>query len=344
MDHRKIKNVLIIQTAFIGDVILTTPVIGALSAVLPDARIDFLTIPKSSSVLANNPRLREIIIFDKKGRDSGILGLWRIAKMLEKNKYDLCIIPHRSFRSAFLAHMTRATIRIGFDRSAWKSRFTDIVTYNDDSHEIERNLSLLRPIAIKNPLIPPTLFSSEDDILFIGDLCRKRGFSDGDNIMAIAPGSVWPTKRWPEEYFNELCRNLTAEGFKPVLIGSKEDAALCERISTNSEETPSLAGITTLSQSYEFLTRCTGIITNDSAPLHLGMAAQIPVFAIFGPTVPAFGFAPFGEKSVIFERANLKCRPCSIHGGNKCPVKTFECMLVLKPDQLIEKIRIFFTD
>lgn len=344
MDSNKIKKALIIQTAFIGDVILTTPVIEVLSASLPDVEIDFLTIPRSTTILSNNPGIQNIIKFDKRGRDKSVLGLWRTAKILQKNIYDLCIVPHRSLRSAFLAYMTHATIRVGFDRSAWKSGFTHLVPYDSNMHEIERNLSLLHPINIDSPLIPPTLYSSNDDKLLIRKLWDSFGFKSSDKIMAIAPGSVWSTKRWPEKYFIELCHLLSAEGFKPVLIGSREDESLCKRISKTSGGIKSIAGMTTLPQSYEFLSYCAGIVTNDSAPLHLGMASHIPVFAIFGPTVPAFGFAPFGKYSVIFEKKDLKCRPCSIHGGNKCPIKTFECMLSLKPDQLIKNIQVYFSN
>jgi len=342
MDPKKIKKALIIQTAFIGDVILTTPVIDLLHSSLPDIEIDFLTIPMSSSILSFNPFLNKTIIFDKKNKDKGLSGLWRTGKLLHSTHYDLCLVPHRSIRSVVLTFMTQASIRVGFNRSALKKVFTDIVSYDKNIHEIERNLSLLRAVGIQGQLMSPVIYASEDDKLFIRNLCQENGFKEEDKIIAIAPGSVWPTKRWPDDYFAELCRRLRTEGFKAVLVGSREDKALCEKISANSEETSSIAGATTLTQTFEFFKLCAGVVTNDSAPLHLGMAAQIPVFAIFGPTVSAFGFGPFGKKSIIFENDNLNCRPCSIHGGKKCPIKTFECMVSVKPDRVAEKIRSFY--
>jgi heptosyltransferase-2 len=342
MDPKKIKKALIIQTAYIGDVILTTPVIDVLHSSLPEIEIDFLTIPKSSIILKYNPFLNKTIIFDKKKKDKGLSGLWRLGKLLYNKHYDLCIVPHRSFRSAVLALMTRASIRIGFNRSSFKKVFTDIVPYNQNIHEIERNLSLLRAVGIQGQRMFPVIHASKDDQLVIRNLWQDMGFKEKDKVIAIAPGSVWPTKRWPDDYFAELCQRLKVDGFKVVLVGSREDISLCEKISINSEKTSSIAGETTLTQTFEFFKLCAGVVTNDSAPLHLGMAAQIPVFAIFGPTVPAFGFGPFGENSIIFENDNLNCRPCSIHGGKKCPIKTFECMVSVMPDRLSEKIRSFY--
>ncbi len=344
MNPKEIKKALVIQTAFIGDVILTTPLINVLHSSLPDIEIDILTIPRSSTILSDNPFINKTIVFDKNAKDRGLSGMWRTGKLLYDSHYDLCLVPHRSFRSAFLAFMTQASIRVGFDRSALKLVFTDIIPYNQNIHEIERNLSLLHAVGIQCQLKPPTVYASKDDKYFIRELWQDLGFKKGEIVIAIAPGSVWPTKRWPKDYFAELCRLLTAEGFKTVLVGSREDLPLCKIISMNSGETPSIAGATTLTQTFEFLTHCTGVVTNDSAPLHLGMAAQIPVFAIFGPTVPAFGFGPFGENSIIFEKENLNCRPCSIHGSKKCPIKTFECMLSLKPGHLADKIRSFYSE
>jgi heptosyltransferase-2 len=342
MNQTQFKKAIIIQTAFIGDVILTTPLIEVLSTSFPGIELDFLTIPKSSALVENNPKVSSTIIFDKKGSDAGIAGLWRMGRVLQKNNYELCLTPHRSMRSAILAYMTGASIRIGFDRSSLKSAFTHIITYQENRHEIERNLSLLNGLNIKTSLSAPSLYSSDDDKATIAKLLYDLNISHENRMLAIAPGSIWNTKRWPEDYFAEFCRLSISQGFKPVLIGSREDQKLCSRIAQVSNDISTIAGSTTLPQTYEFLTHCIGIVTNDSAPLHLGMAARIPVFAIFGPTVKDFGFAPFGKQAVVIEEEGLNCRPCAIHGGNKCPLKTFECMLSLKPELLMEEVLHFY--
>jgi heptosyltransferase-2 len=131
---------------------------------------------------------------------------------------------------------------------------------------------------------------------------------------------------------------LVENGIIPVLIGSKQDVNLCDKICKFCPDAINLAGILSLRQTYKFLKNCTGIVTNDSAPLHLGLAAEIPVYAIFGSTVPEFGFAPFGKNDCIIEDTALACRPCGIHGRKKCPVKTFDCMNNLTPAFVLNKI------
>ena len=332
------KKFLLIQTAFIGDVILTTPMIDLIKKKFDTAEIDFMTIPSSENVIQTNPNLNNLIIFDKKGKDRGFFGLQRMGKFISGREYDVCISPHRSFRSAYLAKRTGAKIRIGFDRSAWQGAYNHIIPYRNDLHEIERNLSLLSVFGIPGHLIPPVIYADNADQNKVKNALEQFGLNNKENLFAVAPGSVWPTKRWPEEYYTKFCKLINEKGIKIVLVGGDKDKNLCERIAACCKETYSLAGSLTLRQTYSLLKKCQGILTNDSAPLHLGMAAGINVFAIFGPTVPAFGFAPFGEKSLVLEIKDLPCRPCAIHGGNKCPIKTFDCMKKQDPEHIFQKV------
>ena len=330
------QKILVIQTAFIGDVILTTPLISALKKCYSNALIDFLTIPKSVDILKNNPHLNRILVFDKNGRDKGISGLRRMAREIKAGAYDLCITPHRSLRSAYLTKSTNAGRRIGFDRLAWKWALTDIVRYRYDFHEIVRNLSLLRPLGYEIDISRPEIFPGADDQEQVDRIFSEKGLKHGMPLFALAPGSVWPTKRWPVDYFISMGQSLVNDGFTPLLIGGKEDQLLCDQITENVSGSISLAGKLSLRQSALVLRSCLALLTNDSAPLHLGLAAGIPVYALFGSTVPEFGFAPFTKIDKIIEDKQLKCRPCGNHGKNKCPIKTFECMLGLHPEKVYQ--------
>jgi heptosyltransferase-2 len=328
------NKILIIQTAFIGDVILTTPLIELLAKEYPNAKIDFLTTPKSENLLESNPNITNLILFDKKGKDRGLRGLTRLGKMLKNNQYDLCLTPHRSLRSAYLTWMTRAAMRIGFNRSACKKAYTHVVKYERVHHEIERNLSLLAPVGLNKQKIFPVIYSTREDKEKVKKLLNKLNMPNTMRFFAVAPGSVWPTKRWPEKYYKNFCQLLEEKGNMVILIGGTEDENLCNRIAGQVKNAVTYAGQLSLRETHYLLTRCSGILTNDSAPLHLGMAANINVFAFFGPTVPEFGFAPFGPKSKIFENRDLACRPCAIHGGKSCPIKTFECMESISPERI----------
>jgi len=334
----KAKNVLIIQTAFIGDVILTTPVIEELANEFPGVKIDFLTIPNSKNLLESNPNLNNLIIFDKRGKDRGLRGLMRIGNVLKNNSYDVCLTPHRSLRSAFLSWMTKAEIRVGFNRTTWQKAFTHIVTYKSSIHETDRNLSLLSILGLKRQNRLPTLYSTENDKRKVETLLRDLDRVKYPCLFAVAPGSVWPTKRWPEDYYKKFCQLVGGNGSLILLVGGPEDQDICQRITSQSNNVISTAGKLSLRETYYLLTQCSGILTNDSSPLHLGMAAKINVFSLFGPTVPEFGFAPVGPKSKVFENRALACRPCSIHGSKKCPIKTFECMESLNPDIIASQV------
>jgi heptosyltransferase-2 len=333
------KKLLIIQTAFLGDVILTTPLIEVVHSHFPECKIDFLTIPKCKNIIESNPHIRKIIIFDKKDRDRGIKGLNLLATSLRVENYDVCLTPHRSWRSAYLTKSTRAAVRIGFNSSSWTGAFTHLIRYDREMHEIERNLSLVNELGIERKnKIYPKLYSTPNDTKIVLEILKNLEEGQINEMFAVAPGSIWTTKRWPMKHYQEFCRLMSENEIQLLLLGSKEDAVLCQRLSADCQNCINLAGKLTLRQTESLLKRCLGLLTNDSAPLHLGSAANIPVYAIFGPTIPQFGFGPIADQSMIFERRNLSCRPCGIHGGKTCPTRTFACMEYISPVMVFNKV------
>lgn len=324
------QKILVIQTAFIGDVILTLPLIQVLKRNFQDAQIDVVATPQASGLFINHPAIGRVIAFDKRGVDSGIGGFRRLKNEIAEEHYELAVIPHRSLRSALLALLSRIPIRVGFNNSAGKWMFTHVVRYRSDKHEVERNLSLLGALGIQTADRElPSLYPCEEDRKAIDLLLRQSGTNGARTILAMAPGTIWNTKRWPKERFAELARKLGEEGCSVVLIGSGEDRSLCDEIQqlAASRYVLNTAGRLSLLQSAELIRRSGLIVSNDSAPMHMGVAVRTPVIAVFGATVPAFGFSPYGDRDVIVETLGLKCRPCSIHGGDSCPIKTFDCMM-----------------
>lgn len=314
---------------------MAIPLIELLKEKFPGAGIDILLRPEARNLIETNPDLGEYIVFDKHKTHRGFGGLRTMIRRLADKKYDLCITPHRSWRSAYLTLKTKAPKRIGFDRSAWKGAYTDIVPYYQSDHEIERNLSLLKPLAIHSRIRRPKIYPSAEDKQY-AESCLN---FTGNKMVALAPGSIWPTKRWPASYFSELAGLLNEKGYYVVLIGGKDDYPLCEFISDNGRQGQNLAGYLSLRQTCHILTLCSCLVTNDSAPLHLGTAAGIPVIAIFGPTVPEFGFSPIGTVDGVIELKGLQCRPCGMHGHRKCPVKTFACMEQVTPGMVWQEIQ-----
>jgi heptosyltransferase-2 len=332
------KRILIIQTAFLGDVILSTPLIKALRELLPDSSISYLLIPETRKVLENNPYLNEILIYDKRNK-RGPIYFFRMIGKTKKIGFDLAVIPHRSFRSALLTYLSRIPKRIGFDNSAGSFLFTDKVNYRKNVHEIERNLSLLSGFNYHPKNVNPGLFPSPDNFSYARKLLQDSKIREDEKIVGIAPGSVWATKRWIPERFAQVADLLQQKAeVKVVFLGSEEEEKLCKQIACQMK-TPSvnLAGKTDILQSAAIISLCRVILSNDSAPVHVASAMKRQVVAIFGSTIPEFGFAPYGEGHVVIQKT-MECRPCGIHGKQKCPKKHFNCMKEITTEEVYKAV------
>jgi len=335
------SKILILQTAFIGDVILATPLIRVVYERFPAAEIHFLTIPSSRDLVETLPTIRKLWIFDKRGKDNGFIGLIKLARQLRQEKFQLALVPHRSLRSASLVFLAGIPRRIGFDRSSGAFLFTDKVIYQHSLHEVERNLSLLGPLRLKpSEKIFPEVYPDDQDKEFVENWLKGCGINESTPYITLAPGSVWYTKRWPAEYWAALADLLNGEKYKIILIGSAADKYLSSKIiSASSTGIIDAFGLFTLRQSAELIRRSRLLISNDSAPTHLGSAVRIPVLTIFGSTISSFGFSPCSAGSRVVENKNLDCRPCTDHGRMKCPLKHFKCMQDLTPAMVFEIVQ-----
>lgn len=335
------KRILVFQTAFLGDVILTLPMIQVLHARYPHAAIDVVTTPAAAEFLSNHPAITEIIKYDKRRTQKGLRGILALAIFLHRRKYDLAIVLHRSFRSTLVTALSRIPLRIGFSTANGSLAYHHSVRYDSTKHEVERNLALLVPLGIaasRKEL--PSLYPSQHDIHLVNKFLFEREILEQNNLIAIAPGSVWNTKRWLPERFAQLARSLANDGYQILLIGGSDDEDLIKAIAeeANHKLIHSCAGKLTLLQSAEVLRRCRILVSNDSAPLHMAVAMRTPVVAIFGATAPEFGFAPYGDHDVVVEINGLKCRPCAIHGGRVCPIGTFDCMKRIDADMVYRHV------
>ena len=329
------KKYLIVQTAFIGDVILATPLAEALHRLGP-CEVHFMAIPAARNLLENNPHVQKVLIYDKRGKHRGLRGMAQQVRLLRRDRYHAAFVPHRSLRSALLVALARIPNRIGFNNSAGAFLFTRKVNYLR-KHEVDRNLDLLRPLGNKPRGLKPKVVWDAGDALHVHQMTKA--VPADRSWIAFASGSVWATKRWPAERYGELAHRLIRDfGVSVFLIGGEMDRELCNRIQAMAGEgCINTAGMLTLRQSAALLDRCEVLVSNDSAPVHLAVATRCKVIAIFGPTAPDFGFAPFGEGHEIVER-KLACRPCSIHGSHRCPIGTHACMMEIQVGEVLERV------
>jgi heptosyltransferase-2 len=331
-----------VQTAFPGDVVLTLPLIQLIKTHFPAAHTDLLVIPAAANIAEHHPAVHAIVRYDKKGIDAGFGGFIRMLRQIRTSRYAIAVVPHRSFRSALLVFLAGIRVRIGFDRSAGFFLLNRLVQHDKTIHESVRNCRLINELGVQvegknDPHLYPGVEESRKVDLFL----REAGIKPEAVIIAIAPGSVWATKRWPDYYFGEVVSELRKEGYQVVLVGGAEDAPLCEQIARmgGGAGIAPAAGRFSFLESAELIRRSRILLTNDSAPLHLANAVGTPVAAIFGPTVPRFGFGPTGAHDRVLEIDGLDCRPCGIHGGAVCPIGTFPCMLTLRPGPVVEAVR-----
>jgi heptosyltransferase-2 len=317
---RGVSRGLVIQTAFPGDVILTTPLIRRAAERL-GAPVDVVAIPAAASVLQNNPHIRDVIPYDKKGADAGLGGWWRLARKLRARRYGTAYLAQGSVRSALVALAARIPRRIGFRGAAGQRFYTHAVMPVGEPHQIEKLLRLADGAPDRRE---PEIYPSAGDREAVDALLADAGITGP--FVALAPGSAWATKRWP--YYPELAHALVAE-IPVAIVGGPGDRADARAIRTALGGVGIVAdgtGRLTMLQSGELIRRARLLVSNDSAPVHLAGAVNTPVIEIYGPTVPQFGFAARPELSRIVEPDPLPCRPCHHHGPVVCPLVHHKCM------------------
>jgi heptosyltransferase-2 len=328
-----VSSTLVIQTSFLGDTVLTTPLLVQLANRGP---VDVVTTPASAALLANHPAVRTIIPYDKRGSERGVRGVLGLARRLRRERYDLALLAQGSWRSAALAFLARIPERVGFDTSAGKFLYTTRVPYRDDLHHAARLLMLGRPNG-REPTpeeMRPSLAPGDAERAAVDGLLSRHGVKPGDRLVGIAPGSVWGTKRWP--YYPQLAQ-LLAPHARVVVLGSSNDSPLADAVTAAEPSAIDATGQLPLLAAAELIGRCGVVVTNDSAPLHLASAMGTPTVAIFGPTVPDFGFGPLAPRASVVGEDTLPCRPCDRHGPQHCPLGHHRCMRDLSPDLVAER-------
>lgn len=323
------KNVIVIHTAFPGDLVLATPLFESLKRSDASLHVTLLTLPQNSVLYENNPFVDAVVTYDKRGRDRGVIAFLKLIRTLKSSGFDTALIPHPSVRSALLALLCGAKRRIGFSHRWCSFLYTDRVDACDVGHEVTRNLMLARAAGGEPDVSGPKLYPGELRSDSVRKLLGRSGITCDDPYIAIAPGSVWATKRWPSGKYKGLVGRLV-KSFPIVLVGSEGDRKLCDEIlagerGNHDRPAVSTAGELDLLESATLIRDASVLVSGDSAPVHLASSVGTPVVVIFGPTVPGFGFSPFGVPHVIVEK-NLPCRPCSDHGPNRCPLTHFRCM------------------
>ena len=327
---------LVPQTSFLGDVVLTTPLLTALRRRLQPRRLAVLVRPEARALLDGHPDVDEVLVDDKYGADRGVRGLMTVAGRLRRRGFDLAVSPHRSLRTALVLAAAGIPRRVGFDASRGAWLFHERVHRPVARHDVERNLALLEPWGGAGD-DPPRLHVP------VGAAAARTAATlcppGGGALVGVAPGSVWPTKRWTDAGFAAVVRELVGSGMRCVLLGAPGDVEIATSIArVAGVPVTNLAGRTDLATLVALIDRLDVLIGNDSAPMHVAAARDVPVVAIFCATTPALGYGPWGSRSTVVE-SDLACRPCGRHGGRVCPRGTDDCRHLVRASDVVAAAR-----
>lgn len=331
----QLKSLIWIQTSFLGDIILQTAALRFIQLHYPSIQQWVITTPVGSKALAGHPAIHKLIVFDKRGRSMRKAVQQVKAELQDCSRSQTVLLQaHRSFRSSLLA-FSLGFPTITYDESQGSFLADVTVPRVAVLHEAQRIGLLLEPLGVgrdrlceARPYLQP---GSPDSV------SQRFGLPTQDRLIAMAPGSVWGTKRWPIEHFIELARLLLQKTTATLIIlGSGDEEAAARSISDALADPRviNLAGKTKLDELLGLYPLIDLLISNDSSPLHYASAFDRPTLALFGATVPALGFGPLASRSQVAE-VELVCRPCSDHGPQVCPLGHFKCMRTLSPERVL---------
>lgn len=325
------EKILVIQTAFLGDLILSTALLKKIKQKHGDAELTVIVNRGTESILEKNPYIHRVIPVDKKTTFKNPIRFVKFLSELRNERFSICYCPHFSHRSSLISFFSGAITRIGYRESGFSFLHTKTVPRPiRGMHELDK----LNALVMDNTPVKPEIYLDLNSMASI-----ERILSGIGPYIVIAPSSIWETKRMPIEKFEELIgKILKSSDFRPVIVGSKADVYLGGYLSDKFPgKILDLTGKTTLGELSYVISRARAIVSNDSSPIHIASAFNTPTLAIFGATIPDFGYTPVADLNYISE-VQLECRPCGIHGGRFCPKKHFRCMLDQDIDRMFEKL------
>lgn len=303
---REFKNILVVRTDRIGDVILTTPALSVLRKAYPQARITLLVTPVTRDLVSKNPDINEVIVDDRSGAHRGAMGFFKLVFELKSRKFDLAIIFHTKKRTNSLCFFAGIPRRIGYKNEKFGSLLTDPLEdkrHEGKKHEAEYCLDVLKSLGIGSTDLTLNVSVHEDAEQWVEQFVQQNRISKEDKLIAIHPGASDPSKRWPESRFAELIDMIVETNMgKVVLVGEPNVRSISREImSLTRHKVYELTGLTTIAQLVSLLNHADILVSNDSGPVHIAAGLGRPVVSIFTRNLPGINperWGPLGKKAV----------------------------------------------
>ena len=357
LQSTEFSRILLIKLSGLGDVVHTLPVLVKLHARYPRARIDWLITTENAEIVRCHPALSNVVFFAR--RDFSKRGQrWRAAlaflyllKQIRRAKYDLVIDLHSQARSGFLAVVSGARVRIGFDRpvkdmikhgwrgareGSWMAYTHRIPIPTLDVHAIDRYLWLGPLLGLDDNPPDLTIHLASQTAHNVQRLLEEHNIPGSKALAVLAPGTIWETKRWTIEGFAAVARQFLQDGFAVALAGAKREKARCQEIATAAPGACDLSGKTTPAELAALIQRAEVCVTNDSGAMHVAMSLGKPMVSVFGPTNPLRVGPYHRAESVV--RVDLPCSPCNYRRLSQCPFD-HACMKQVTSAMVVERVR-----
>jgi heptosyltransferase-2 len=342
MRNETAKNILVRGPNWLGDAVMCEPALRGLRRIAPDAVISLLVKPAVAELFTGHPAIDHLVLYEDKGRHAGISGKWALAGELRQANFDLALLFQNAFEAALLAFVAGVPRRYGYATDGRSLLLSEPVAVPDRRvpvHQVRYYWNLLRPMGLTGEPSPPELCVAQDEDRAMAGRLRQMGIDEGDMVIGLNPGSTYGSaKRWLPERFaevtNRLGRTMNASQGKrisAILFGAKGEEPLGHEIAGRlSMPSAVLSGSTSIRELMAAVKRCSLLLTNDTGPMHIASAFQVPVVAVFGPT-DWRTTSPYGTKHVIV-RQPVDCAPCLLR---ECPID-HRCMTWVSADQVYE--------
>lgn len=335
------EKILVRATNWVGDLVMSAPALACIRKSFPGARICVLIRPPLDELIKADPSVDEVMLYDKKGVHAGPAGFARLVGAIRKRKFSRAILLQNAFEAALIAFLAKIPERMGYatdGRGILLTRSVKVAAETRGKHQVHYYLDLLGALGLKaGGTLTPRLYLEKEDADYSRLLLRENGIAAGSLIVGINPGAQYGVaKKWHPERFGYVADHLVREfGARVIIFGGPGDTTTARAVQASmKEDALNLAGKTGLRGLMALVKRCGLFITNDTGPMHVAAALDVPTLAVFGSTDPD-ATGPFGKRKIVV-REPVTCSPCL---QRTCPGKHYQCMERVSAERVLKLAR-----